>query len=194
MKYLSVADTAKSWNVSERTVRNYCATGKIPGAVLIGKTWNIPQDAERPERINKKQQAPRTLLTVLQDEMIGHIKGGIYHKIQIDLTYNSNHIEGSRLTHDQTRYIYETNTIGMENGVINVDDVVETANHFKCIDMVIRDAKKPISEALIKKLHFTLKSGTSDSRKDWFAVGEYKKFRTKSAAEAPPLPNWLPHR
>lgn len=104
------------------------------------------------------------------------MKGGIYHKIQIDLTYNSNHIEGSRLTHDQTRYIYETNTIGMENGVINVDDVVETANHFKCIDMVIRDAKKPISEALIKKLHFTLKSGTSDSRKDWFAVGEYKKI------------------
>ena len=176
MNYQSVADTAKSWNVSERTVRNYCATGKIPGAVLIGKTWNIPQDAERPERINKKQQAPRTLLTVLQDEMAGHVKGGIYHKIQIDLTYNSNHIEGSRLTHDQTRYIYETNTIGMENGVINVDDVVETANHFKCIDMVIRDAKKPLSESFIKKLHFTLKSGTSDSRKDWFAVGEYKKI------------------
>ena len=158
MNYQSVADTAKSWNVSERTVRNYCATGKIPGAVLIGKTWNIPQDAERPERVNKKQPAPRTLLNILQDEMAGHVKGGIYHKIQIDLTYNSNHIEGSRLTHDQTRYI------------------VETANHFKCIDIVIRDAKKPITEALIKKLHLTLKSGTSDSRKDWFAVGEYKKL------------------
>ena len=157
MNYQSVADTAKSWNVSERTVRNYCATGKIPGAVLIGKTWNVPQDAERPERINKKQPAPRTLLDILQDEMAGHVKGGIYHKIQIDLTYNSNHMEGSRLTHDQTRYIYETNTIGMENGVVNVDDVVETANHFKCIDMVIRDARKPLSEALIKKLHFILK-------------------------------------
>ena len=149
MNYRSVADTAKSWNVSERTVRNYCATSKIPGAVLIGKTWNIPQDAERPERVNKKQPAPRTLLNILQDEMAGHVKGGIYHKIQIDLTYNSNHIEGSRLTHDQTRYIYETNTIGIENGVVNVDDVVETANHFKCIDIVIRDAKKPITEALI---------------------------------------------
>ena len=174
MNYQSVADTAKAWNLSERTVRNYCASGKIPGAVLTGKTWNIPQDAKRPERINKKQQAPRALLDILQDEMIGHVKGGIYHKIQIDLTYNSNHIEGSRLTHDQTRYIYETNTIGMEHGVVNVDDVVETANHFKCIDLIIRDAKKPIREALIKKLHFTLKSGTSDSRKDWFAVGEYK--------------------
>lgn len=153
MKYHSVADTAKLWNISERTVRNYCATGKIPGAVLTGKTWNIPQDAKRPARTNKKPEAPRTLLDVLQNEMAGQVKGGIYHKIQIDLTYNSNHIEGSRLTHDQTRYIYETNTIGMENGVINVDDVVETANHFKCIDMVIRDAKKPISEAFIKKLH-----------------------------------------
>ena len=176
MKYYSVADTAKLWNISERTVRNYCATGKIPGAVLTGKTWNIPQDAKRPARTNKKPEAPRTLLDILQNEMTGQVKGGIYHKIQIDLTYNSNHIEGSRLTHDQTRYIYETNTIGMENGVVNVDDVVETANHFKCIDLVIREAKKPISEAFIKKLHLTLKSGTSDSRKDWFAVGEYKKL------------------
>ena len=176
MKYYSVADTAKLWNISERTVRNYCATGKIPGAVLTGKTWNIPQDAKRPARTNKKPEAPRTLLDILQNEVTGQVKGGIYHKIQIDLTYNSNHIEGSRLTHDQTRYIYETNTIGMENGVVNVDDVVETANHFKCIDLVIREAKKPISEAFIKKLHLTLKSGTSDSRKDWFAVGEYKKL------------------
>ena len=190
MDYQSVADTAKAWNLSERTVRNYCASGKIPGAVLTGKTWNIPQDAKRPERINKKQQAPRALLDILQDEMTGHVKGGIYHKIQIDLTYNSNHIEGSRLTHDQTRYIYETNTIGMEHGVVNVDDVVETANHFKCIDLIIRDAKKPIREALIKKLHFTLKSGTSDSRKDWFAVGEYKKLPNEvggRSATAPEL-------
>ena len=76
MNYQSVADTAKTWNLSERTVRNYCASGKIPGAVLTGKTWNIPQDAKRPERINKKQQAPRALLDILQDEMTGHVKGG----------------------------------------------------------------------------------------------------------------------
>ena len=176
MNYKSVAGTAKSWNVSERTVRNYCATGKIPGAILIGKTWNIPQDAERPERVNKKQPAPRTLLNILQDEMAGHVKGGIYHKIQIDLTYNSNHIEGSRLTHDQTRYIFETNTIGVEKEVLNVDDVIETANHFHCIDMIIDNAKKALTEKFIKKLHLILKSGTSDSRKDWFAVGDYKKI------------------
>lgn len=118
----------------------------------------------------------RTLLNVLREEKAGRIKGGIYHKVQVELTYNSNHIEGSRLTHDQTRYIYETNTIGMENGVLNVDDIVETANHFQCIDLVIDNAEQPLTEDFIKLLHRTLKTGTSDSRKDWFAVGEYKKL------------------
>lgn len=118
----------------------------------------------------------RTLLNALREEKVGRIKGGIYHKVQVELTYNSNHIEGSRLTHDQTRYIYETNTIGMENGVLNVDDIVETANHFQCIDLVIDNAEQPLTEDFIKLLHRTLKTGTSDSRKDWFAVGEYKKL------------------
>ena len=176
MKYLSVAQTAKKWGVSERTVRNYCAAGKIPDAFLTGKTWNIPETAVRPERVNKKSDAPKTLMEVLKAEKAGKVKGGIYHKVQIELTYNSNHIEGSRLTHDQTRYIYETNTIGMENGAVNVDDIVETASHFKCIDMVIDAANQPPSETFIKQLHRTLKSGTSDARKDWFAVGEYKKL------------------
>lgn len=118
----------------------------------------------------------RTLLNALREEKAGQIKGGIYHKVQVELTYNSNHIEGSRLTHDQTRYIYETNTIGMENGVLNVDDIVETANHFQCIDLIIDHAEQPLTEDFIKLLHRTLKTGTSDSRKDWFAVGEYKKL------------------
>ena len=168
MRYLSVADTAKKWAVSERTVRNYCASGRIPDAFLTGKTWNIPENAVKPERANKKQDAPKNLLGFLWAEKVSGIKGGIYHKVQIDLTYNSNHIEGSGLTHDQTRYIFETNTIGItddKGGTVNVDDVVETANHFRCIDMVIDKADKPISESFIKELHRTLKNGTSDSRK-----------------------------
>ena len=176
MAYLSVSEIAGRWGVSERTVRNYCAAGKIPGAFLTGKTWNVPDNAQRPKRANQKADEPQTLLDILRAEKNGGIKGGIYHKVQIELTYNSNHIEGSRLTHDQTRYIYETNTIGMEGGAVNVDDVVETANHFKCIDLVIEQARQPISESFIKLLHRTLKSGTSDSRKSWFAVGEYKKL------------------
>ena len=176
MKYISVAEAAKKWGVSERSVRGYCAGGKIGGAFLTGKTWNIPETAKKPDRINKKTDTPKTLLTVLKAEKAARLHGGIYHKIQIDLTYNSNHIEGSRLTHDQTRYIFETNTIGVSDGAVKVDDVVETANHFKCIDMVIDSANYALSEAFIKQLHAVLKSGTSDSRLDWFVVGDYKRL------------------
>ena len=176
MNYLSVSQMAKKWNMSERGVRKYCAEDKIPGAFLTGKTWNIPENAEKPERKNKKRDEPQNLLERLRAEKKASVKGGIYHKIQIELTYNSNHIEGSKLTHDQTRYIFETNTIGVENDALNVDDIIETANHFKCIDMVIDNATYRLTEKFIKELHFTLKSGTSDSRKNWFNVGEYKKL------------------
>ena len=176
MSYLSVSQVANNWNMSERTVRNYCAQNKIPGAFLMGKTWNIPENAVKPDRINKKSDEPKNLLERLIAEKRTSLPGGIYHKIQIELTYNSNHIEGSKLTHDQTRYIFETNTIGAENNFVNVDDIIETVNHFKCIDMIIDNAGYKLTEKFIKQLHFTLKSGTSDSRKDWFNVGEYKKL------------------
>ena len=176
MNYLSVAEIAEQWGVSERTVRNYCAQGRIPDAFLTGKTWNIPQNATRPQRKTNHSPQPKTLLEYLQMEQAAGIKGGIYHKTQIELTYNSNHIEGSRLSHDQTRYIYETNTIGIAEQAVNVDDIIETSNHFRCIDLVISQAKKPLTEKLIKQLHRILKTGTSDSGKDWFVVGDYKKL------------------
>lgn len=176
MRYLSVIEIAKKWNISERSVRNYCAHGRVQGAFLTGKTWNIPENAEKPERSNKKKGHTLTLLDILRDQKEGKYSGGIYHRTQIDLTYNSNHMEGSRLTRNQTRYIFETNTVGVENEVLNVDDVIETVNHFRCIDLVIDHADDILSEKFIKELHLTLKNGTSDSRKDWFAVGEYKKI------------------
>lgn len=175
MRYLSVTEIAKKWNISERSVRNYCAHGRVQGAFLTGKTWNIPENAEKPERSNKKKGHTLTLLDILRDQKEGKYSGGIYHRTQIDLTYNSNHMEGSRLTRNQTRYIFETNTVGVENEVLNVDDVIETVNHFRCIDLVIDHADDILSEKFIKELHLTLKNGTSDSRKDWFAVGEYRK-------------------
>ena len=176
MGYLSVSQIAKKWDISERSVRNYCANNRVVGAFLTGKTWNIPEDAKKPERSNQKKQQPLTLLDILKEEKTSNYPGGIYHKTQIEFTYNSNHMEGSRLTHDQTRYIFETNTIGMENEVIHVDDVIETANHFRCIDMIIDNAKMALTERFIKELHLTLKNGTSDSRKTWFVVGDYKKL------------------
>ena len=190
MKFLSVAQVAKNWNLSERTVRNYCARGKIPDVFLTGKTWNIPENAERPKKAKKSTPPPRTLLEVLKAEKASKIKGGIYHKIQ--LTYNSNHIEGSKLTHDQTRYIFETNTIGITDSAVNIDDIVETANHFKCIDTVIDNAAKPLSETFIKQLHLTLKNGTSDSRKDWFVVGDYKKYPNEVGGKITVLPEKVP--
>lgn len=194
MQYLSVAETAKKWNVSERSVRNYCSQGRVLGAFLAGKTWNIPGNAEKPERSNKKKRQTITLLDILQDEKASKYAGGIYHKTQIDLTYNSNHMEGSRLTHDQTRYIFETNTIGVENEVLNVDDVIETANHFRCIDMVIDHAKMVLTEKFIKELHLILKNGTSDSRKDWFAVGDYKKLPNEVGGMDTTLPEEVAYR
>lgn len=173
MGFLTVSEIAKKWNISERSVRNYCKQGRVKGAEQKGKLWLIPEDAEKPERVMRKEFSDNSLLNRLKEEKDMKLKGGIYYKTQIALTYNSNHIEGSTLTEDQTRMIFETNTLGETNGV-KVDDIVETNNHFRCVDIIIDNAKKPLTEKFIKELHYTLKIGTSDSRKDWFNVGEYK--------------------
>ena len=173
MELMTVTQYAEMHGLSERTVRNWCNAGKMQGAFLAGKTWNIPADAPLPRK-GKMKVSP--LLKRLLEEKDGRVSGGIYHRTQIDLTYNSNHIEGSRLTHEQTRYIFETNTIGITDDAINVDDIVETTNHFRCIDLIIDRAEERLSESFIKELHRILKTGTSDSRKEWFNVGDYKKL------------------
>ena len=175
MEYISVSKFAEKYSISERTARNYCAQGKIEGAFLTGKTWIIPADAVLPKRGDRKKKLS-PLLKAIREQKASKLKGGIYHRTQIDLTYNSNHIEGSKLTHDQTRYIFETNTIGITDSVVNVDDIVETVNHFRCIDYIIDHTEDKLTENLLKNLHLLLKSGTSDSQKDWFAVGDYKRL------------------
>lgn len=175
MEYISVIQFAEKFGVSERTVRNYCSVGKIEGAFLTGKTWNIPEDAVLPQRRRSARKAS-PLLKVLREQKDSQLRGGVYHRVQIELTYNSNHIEGSRLTHEQTRFIYETNTIGLSDTSVNVDDIVETVNHFRCVDYIIDHAEEPLTEYLIKQLHWLLKTGTSDSRRNWFAVGDYKRL------------------
>lgn len=191
MEYLSVADFAEKWSVSERSVRNYCACGRIPGAKLIGKIWYLPENSVKPARLNKKNSSP-TLLDILTQEKASKLKGGIYHKIQIDLTYSSNHIEGSSLTHEQTRFIFETNTIGLQEESVNVDDIIETNNHFRCIDLIIDNATKPLTEKFIKELHRVLKNGTSESTKEWFAVGDYKRFPNEVGGRETVKPEEVP--
>lgn len=183
MEFLSVSEVAKKWNISDRMVRNYCAQGRIVGAFLTGKTWNIPASAIKPAREKNKPFSNNKLLNILKEQKDMKLNGGIYHKTQIELTYNSNHIEGSTLTHEQTRFIFETNSIGVESVPVNVDDVVETANHFKCVDYIIENATKQLTEAMIKELHFILKNGTTDSRKEWFKVGQYKKLPNEVGGE-----------
>nr|WP_308649670.1 Fic family protein [uncultured Agathobacter sp.] len=192
MEYISVKEAAKKWNLSDRSVRNYCANGKIPGAILHGNAWKIPEAAKKPARKQRQGKVPKDLLARLRLEKDAGIPGGIYHKVQIELTYNSNYIEGSRLTHDQTRYIFETNTIGISDETIKVDDIVETANHFKCIDQVIDMANFMLSESFVKQLHLLLKSGTSDSRKSWFAVGDYKRFENEVGGKETTKPSDVP--
>ena len=179
MKYLSVKEIAALWNTSERSVRNYCAAGRVPGAFLTGKTWNIPANAEKPERSNKSKPVPQTLADILKEEKCSLIHGGIYHKLQVELTYNSNHMEGSRLTHEQTRFIFETNTVGITEEGVRVDDIIESA-------------KSQLSEKFIKHLHFILKTGTSDAKKDWFAVGDYKKLPNEVGVRETTLPEEVP--
>ena len=174
MKYLTSIEIAKKWNISERSVRNYCNSGRVAGAFLDGKTWMIPEKSNKPTRQVRHSSKKLFLLDVLKEEKEHQTKGGIYHKLQIEMTYNSNHMEGSKLTHDETRYIYETHTVGVNNKTLNVDDIVETVNHFRCIDLMIDSANRKLTETLIKQLHFLLKNGTSDSLKPWFMVGDYK--------------------
>ena len=187
MEYISVSEFAGKHGISERTVRNYCAVGKIEGAVLVGKTWSVPANAELPLRRNRKMKVS-PLLEVLRREKESRLKGGIYHRTQVDLTYNSNHIEGCRLTHEQTRFIFETNTIGVEGETLRVDDIIETTNHFRCIDLIIDKAGEKLTESLVKELHLLLKQGTSDSCKEWFAVGDYKLLPNEVGGNSTTVP------
>ncbi len=192
VQYILVEEAAQSWQISERSARNYCAQGRVEGALLEGKTWKIPSTAKKPDRKPRHSKTEETLLTFLKREKDAALKGGIYHKIQIDLTYNSNHIEGSKLTHDQTRYIFETKTLGVTDKAVKVDDIIETVNHFRCIDLIIEGAHSKLSESFIKQLHFILKSGTTDSQKSWFRVGEYKQLENEVGGSETSKPAEVP--
>ena len=175
MEFMSIEKAAERWGITPRQVRAYCAANRIDGARLVHGEWQIPAQAVKPAR-KRRRTFPTTVLGVLEAERSLHISGGLYHRLQIDLAYNSNHIEGSRLTHEQTRWIFETKTVGEMASDVPVDDIVETANHFLAVDHVIASATSALTEAYVKRLHAILKSGTSDSRRDWFAVGEYKRL------------------
>ena len=156
----TIAKLSKNEEISMATIQTLCDFFDCqPGAIMSYE-----------KEINKD-----SILFKLREEMEMKLKGGLYHQTQIRLAYNSNHMEGSRLTEDQTRSIYETKTIGITEGSEKIDDIIETVNHFRCFDYIISIADKDLSEDIIKHIHLLLKNGTSDSQKEWFAVGDYKK-------------------
>lgn len=156
----TMAKLAKNEEVAMSTIQSLCNYFDCqPGAILTYEK-EIDEDS---------------VLFRLREEKEMQLKGGLYHQTQVRLAYNSNHMEGSRLTEDQTRSIYETQTIGITEGYEKIDDIIETVNHFKCFDYILSVADKELSESIIKQIHLLLKSGTTDSQKEWFAVGDYKK-------------------
>lgn len=157
----TMAKLSKNEEVSMGTIQILCDYFDCqPGAILS----------------YEKEIDENSILFRLREEMEINLKGGLYHQTQVRLAYNSNHMEGSRLTEDQTRSIYETHTIGVTDGQENVDDIIEAVNHFRCFQYILEVADKELSEDMIKHIHLLLKSGTTDSQKKWFAVGDYKKM------------------
>lgn len=160
MSSATMAKLAKNEEVAMSTIQSLCQYFDCqPGAIL-----SYEKDVDE-----------NSILFRLKEEQEMGLKGGLYHQTQIRLAYNSNHMEGSRLTEDQTRSIYETQTIGITEGYEKVDDIIETVNHFRCFDYILSVADKELSEEIMKHIHLLLKSGTTDSQKEWFAVGDYKK-------------------
>jgi len=130
-----------------------------------------------------------TLLAYLQEEKLSRRKGGLYHKTQVNLAYNSNRIEGSKLSEEQTRYIFETRSIGFKDQeAVPVDDIIETSNHFIAFDYLLDTACEPLSNKIIKKFHCILKTGTSDATKEWFKVGDWKKLPNEVGGMVTALP------
>ena len=167
---LTKSALAAKLGISSRTIAKISKGEKIANNVLVRIADFLhcrPGDLV-------KEVCDNRILQILREEKEAKISGGLYHELQVRMTYNSNHIEGSRLTEDQTRLIFETRTIDVGDG-ISVDDIIETSNHFRAIDYVIDKALEPLSEDIIKRLHQLLKQGTKDSSLEWFAVGDYKK-------------------
>lgn len=167
---ISKSELGRRLHISSRTIAKIAKREKLSENVLVRIADFLKC---RPEDLFE-EKSDNPLLQVLRDEKKAGVSGGIYHELQVRLTYNSNHIEGSRLTEDQTRMIFETNTIDVGDGVL-VDDILETLHHFRAIDYCIDIAEEPLSEEIIKKLHYILKHDTRDSTLSWFAIGDYKK-------------------
>ena len=178
-KKMTQKDIAKILEVSAGTISKYESGSLEPSIKLFKRLANIFEisiDELLKDEEEKFDISKINVLDTLREQKEMKLKGNLYHQTQVSFSYNTNHIEGSTLTEDQTRYIFETNTILFEgNTIAKVDDILEASNHFKLVDYMLDVADKKLTEKMIKEFHKKLKEGTSDSRLDWFNVGEYKR-------------------
>ena len=179
-KKMTQNEVAGILDVSPATISKYESDAlepNIESLKRLAELFEISVDELLNEEEKKFDILKINVLDILREQKNMKLKGNLYHNTQITFAYNTNHIEGSKLTEDQTRYIYETNTLLSEkDSITDLDDVIETANHFKLVDYMLEIADKKLTEKMIKEFHKILKEGTSDSRKDWFIVGDYKKL------------------
>ena len=169
-KGITKTDLSRELGISSRTIAKIAKGEKLSKATLLKIAGFLSCTYEE----LCQEVCDNAILQILREEKEYHISGGLYHELQVRMTYNSNHIEGSKLSEDQTRLIFETRTINATGGV-PVDDIIETVNHFRAIDYVIDVAEDELTEEIIKELHRILKQGTADASLSWFAVGDYKK-------------------
>ena len=189
MEYITAKDAANLWGITERRVCTYCKEGRIMGAIKDSGIWKIPSNSAKPDRKPRKKNM---VLDRILEEKKTRTSGGIYYRIQIDMAYNSNHMEGSRLSHEQTRNIFETATIGIDNTILRIDDIIEATNHFRCVDEILDTVHAELSEKYIKNLHRMLKQNTSDSRETYFALGDYKRFPNEVGGNITTAPENVP--
>lgn len=179
-KNMTQNEIANILDVSPATVSKYesgALEPNIESLKRLAELFEISIDGLLNDEEDKFDISKINVLDILREQKNMKLKGNLYHNTQITFAYNTNHIEGSKITEDQTRYIYETNTLLAEkDSITDLDDVLETANHFKLVDYMLGIADKKLTEKMIKEFHKILKEGTSDSRKDWFVVGDYKKL------------------
>ena len=179
-KKMTQNEVASILNVSPATMSKYESNALEPSIESLKKLaeiFEISVDELIKTKENTFDISKINILDILREQKDMNLKGNLYHNTQITFAYNTNHIEGSQLTEDQTRYIYETNTLLTEkNTITNLDDILETTNHFKLVDYMLDVAEQELTEEMIKGFHKILKEGTSDSKKEWFVVGDYKKL------------------
>ena len=188
-KEITKTDLSKELGISSKTIAKIAKGEKLSKATLQKIAGFLSCSHEE----LCEEVSDNAILQVLREEKEAHLSGGLYHELQVRMTYNSNHIEGSKLTEDQTRLIFETNTIDVGDGIL-VDDILETVHHFRAIDYVIDKAEEELSEDIIKHLHYLLKHDTKDSTLSWFAVGDYKKRANVVGGRETAKPKEVPGR